>query len=102
MDDLGWMIDDMERMYFSPKTDHSSAASFLPSEPGGRDAAVKIFRHNWQSVKAHQQLLGKALLARILRKQQEVERLGDSVSWFFLRLAMSSQSFIIMILNLGT
>lgn len=78
MDDLRWMVDDMERLYFSPRTDRF--ATFLPPEPKARDAAIEVFRQNWQSVKTYQQRLGKALLDRITRKQEEVESLRDSVS----------------------
>lgn len=78
MDDLRWMVDDMERFYFSPNTDRF--ATFLPSDPQARGAAIEVFKQNWQSVKSHQQRLGKSLLARIARKQEEVESLKDSVS----------------------
>ncbi|KAK3358108.1 hypothetical protein B0T25DRAFT_176863 [Lasiosphaeria hispida] len=81
MDDLRWMVDDMQRLYFSPNTHADSYATFLPSElkAKGQDAATAIFKQNWDSVKSHQQRLGKALLTRIARKQEEVESLKDGM-----------------------
>ncbi len=78
MEDLHRMVDDMERLYFSPNT--GRLATFLPPEPEAQDAAIAVFKQNWESVRSHQQRLGKALLARIIRKQEEVESLKDGVS----------------------
>ncbi|KAK0652612.1 hypothetical protein B0T16DRAFT_443797 [Cercophora newfieldiana] len=81
MDDLRWMVDDMQRLYFSPNTHADSYATFLPSglEAKKQDASIAIFKQNWDSVKSHQQRLGKALLTRISRKQEEVESLKDGM-----------------------
>ena len=81
MDDLCWMIDDMQRLYFSPTTHTDPYATFLPSIGGqAQDEAIEIFTLNWESVKSHQQRLGKSLLTRIARTQEEVESLRDGVS----------------------
>jgi len=42
VDDLRWMVDDMQRLYFSPNTHADSYATFLPSglEPNGQDAVI--------------------------------------------------------------
>ncbi|KAK4107094.1 hypothetical protein N656DRAFT_764098 [Canariomyces notabilis] len=81
MDDLRWMVDDMQRLYFSPNTDGDSFATFLPSglDVNSQDAAIAVFKQNWNSVKSHQQRLGKALLARIARTQKQVESLKDGM-----------------------
>jgi len=81
MDDLRWMVDDMQRLYFSPNTHADSFPTFLPSEfdANGQDAAIAVFKQNWESVQSYQQRLGKSLLARIARKQEEVKNLKDGV-----------------------
>lgn len=79
MDSLRWMVDDMERLYFSPNSDRF--ATFLPAEEQAQEAAIEAFKQNWDSVISYQQRLGKALLARISRKQEEVESLNDGVSY---------------------
>ncbi|KAK0627348.1 hypothetical protein B0T14DRAFT_512466 [Immersiella caudata] len=81
MDDLRWMVDDMQRLYFSLNTRDNFYASFLPSGLDAKDqeAAIAIFKHNWDSVKTYQQRLGKSLLTRIARKQEEVRNLKDGV-----------------------
>ena len=80
MDDLQWMVDDMERLYFSPDT--GRFVTFLPleDEPKAQEATIQVFRQNWESVRSHQQRLGKALLAHITRTQEAVESLKDGVS----------------------
>ena len=78
MDDLRWMVDDIERFYFSPNTD--GFATFLPANQQSQEAAIEVFKQNWESVISYQQRLGNALLARIARKQEEVGSLKDSVS----------------------
>jgi hypothetical protein len=82
MDDLRWMVDDMQRLYFSPNTHADSYATLLPSglKTEGQDAALALFKQNWDSVKMHQQRLGNSLLNRIARKQEEVKNLKDGVS----------------------
>lgn len=82
IDDLQWLVDDMERLYFSPNTHADSYATFLPSnlEAKAQDAAIAVFKKNWESVKSKQQRLAKTLLTRIARKQAEVESLKDAVS----------------------
>lgn len=82
MDDLQWLVDDMERLYFSPNMHADSHATFLPSnlEAKGQDAALAVFKKNWESVKSKQQRLAKTLLTRIARKQAEIESLKDAVS----------------------
>ncbi|GAB1311851.1 hypothetical protein MFIFM68171_02061 [Madurella fahalii] len=71
MDDLRWMVDDMQRLYFSPNTHGDSFATFLPSglDVNSQDAAIAVFKQNWDSVKSYQQRLGKALLTRIARNR---------------------------------
>jgi len=111
IDDLQWLVDDMERLYFSPNhyDDSSSSSSssdyatFLPSSSAcsqveahahahthantnskAQDAAaIGVFKKNWESVKSKQHRLAKTLLTRIARKQAEVESFKDAVSFFF-------------------
>ena len=83
IDDLQWLVDDMERLYFSPNTSGDSYATFLPlnlKAMKAEDAAISVFKKNWESVKSKQQRLAKTLLTRIARKQAEVESLKDAVS----------------------
>ena len=81
MDDLQGMVEDMQRLYFSPNTHADSYATFLPSSlvSGGQDGAIAVFKQNWDSVKSHQQRLGKTLLTRIARQQEQVKNLKDGV-----------------------
>ncbi|KAK4449748.1 hypothetical protein QBC34DRAFT_379809 [Podospora aff. communis PSN243] len=81
MDDLRWMADDMQRLYFSPNTPSDSYATFLPSgfDAKDQDAAIAVFKQNWDSVKTYQERLGKSLLARIARKQEEVKNLKEGM-----------------------
>ena len=83
MDDLQSMVDDMQRLYFSPNLQTDSYATFLTCglEPNSQDAAIAIFKQNWDSVKSHQRQLGKALLTRIARKKEKVESLKAGVSF---------------------
>jgi hypothetical protein len=83
MDDLGWMVDDMQRLYFTPNTHSDSFDTFLPSglDVNSQDAAIAVLKQNWESVKSHQQRLGKALLTRIARQQKQVEIVKDGVSF---------------------
>ncbi|KAK0711786.1 hypothetical protein B0H67DRAFT_685345 [Lasiosphaeris hirsuta] len=81
MDDLRWMVDDTQRLYFSPNTHADSFPTFLPPmlDAKDQDAAIAVFRQNWESVQSYQQRLGKSLLIRIARKQEEVKNLKDGM-----------------------
>lgn len=81
MDDLRQMVDDMQRLYFSPNTHADSYATFLPSrlDAKGQDVAAEVFKQNWESVKSYQQRLGEPLLNRIARTQEQVKNLTDVV-----------------------
>jgi hypothetical protein len=80
MEDLRRTVDDMERLYLVQTVDQG--ATFLPegSDREVRDAAVAMFKQNWESVLAEQNRLGSALLTRIATKQVETKSLRDGVS----------------------
>ncbi|KAK4199323.1 hypothetical protein QBC40DRAFT_176707 [Triangularia verruculosa] len=79
MDDLGGIVSDMERLYFSSKGDNMEFATFLPSTPDARDSAMETFRQNWEVVISHQQKIGTALISRINKKQEELKSFSDTL-----------------------
>lgn len=78
MDDLRWMVDDIERFYFSTNT--NGLATFLPAEQQAHEAAIEVFKQNWDSVLSYQKRLGSVLLARISRTRGEVENRSEEVN----------------------
>lgn len=100
MDDLRRMVEDLERLYISAS--ESGFATFLPqdSEPSAQEVAKKTFRENWDRVILSQELIGKALLARIKKKQEEVKDLRDGVRRFLLTILSETTRF--QVLNTST
>ncbi|KAK4450497.1 hypothetical protein QBC34DRAFT_297065 [Podospora aff. communis PSN243] len=79
MDDLRRTVDDMERLYLAKTA--GQGATFLPqnSDKDARDAAVAMFRRNWDSVLSEQKRIGENLLRRIATKQEETKNLRDGL-----------------------
>jgi len=75
------MVDDMERLFFSPAP--RGSANFLApgSSAEARTAAVVMFKQNWKSVKLRHHRLAKLLLVRIARKREELEAAKDNASY---------------------
>jgi hypothetical protein len=76
MDDLSLMVDDLEILYFSTEDEFST---LLPQDPNARNAAIGVFRKNWDTVTSSQRRIGNDLLARIKNMRQEVRDLRDGV-----------------------
>ncbi|KAK3359516.1 hypothetical protein B0T25DRAFT_447397 [Lasiosphaeria hispida] len=79
MDDLCQTVKDIERLYLPRTADQ--IATFFPAESDGdtRDAAIEVFKQNWETVILHQQRVGTALLYRIAMKQEECKSLRDGL-----------------------
>jgi len=82
MDDTDLMVDDMERLFFSPVSSHGSAPFLAPGPSAeARAAAVVMFKQNWKSVKLRHHRLAKLLLVRIARKREELQAAKDNASY---------------------
>src|SRR4051812_46369678 len=68
--DLAYMVEKIEQLYFSPNS--TSTASFLSGTAEMQQAQISINRQNWESVVANQRLAAARLLDRIAKKQEEV------------------------------
>jgi len=94
INDLRRMIDDIERLYFAPNLNGNQHATFLPqTSNSARDAAIEVFKLNWDRVISHQRTLGDALLTRIAKRRNEVNILREGVSQisFYLPTSRCSQ-----------
>jgi hypothetical protein len=80
MNDLRRTVNDMERLYLAKTV--CQGATFLPqkSDKNARDAAIAMFKQNWDSVLSEQKRIGDDLLCRIATKQEETKNLRDGVS----------------------
>jgi hypothetical protein len=79
MDQLVRLAEDLEEAIIN-----DDEKTLFPSRrywpPEIKEPARDVFKHNWDCVISYQQRLGKGLLSRIDKKQEEVKSLRDGVS----------------------
>ncbi|KAM7183490.1 hypothetical protein V8F20_012609 [Naviculisporaceae sp. PSN 640] len=79
MDDLRLTVDDMGRLYFSPRVT-PEFPTFIPTENvKEREEALAKFQQTWDNVLSRQRSIGNALLARIDKRQEEIKGLRDGL-----------------------
>ena len=79
MDDLRRLVDDMENNHYSVEPLREGRPTFLSESPEKQALEIQLFKRNWRSVLSHQQDIGRELLDRISRRQEEVKSLRDGV-----------------------
>ncbi|KAI2606607.1 hypothetical protein GGR54DRAFT_620502 [Hypoxylon sp. NC1633] len=79
MKHLRRLVDNMEIKYYSPNRARDGRPTFLSNSSEKQALEIQMFRQNWGSVLSRQQDIGRELLDRISKKQEEIQSLRDSL-----------------------